>query len=264
LIGTYANVRAFGSATIALALVLVLGPALPGADAQDAARRLVESLSIGRPDGPGPFPAVMLVPGCSGMSKKENAAHYREMAERLEGLGYLVVHVDYVGARRLTNACGSLVPPDEIARDIVTVSRHLRSLESVDPARIDVIGESLGGGGVLAALGQPGLDGPTPFRRAVVFYPVCRGVSPPRARGAVLMLFGSLDGMTPAASCQELVRQFPGASDIQVRVYPDARHGFNQAHLPPTPPTGAPSWTPAYHAAAAKAAWADAVSYLAR
>jgi dienelactone hydrolase len=233
-------------------------------EAQDTTRRLVESLSIGSPNGPGPFPAIMLVPVCAGMSKKENVVHYREMAERLNGMGYLVVHVDYVGARRLTDACGSRVPPDEIAKDIVTVSRHLRSLGSVDPSRIDVIGESLGGGGVLATLGQPAPVGPVPFRPAVVFYPVCRGVSPPHARGEVLMLFGSLDGMTPAESCQEIVRQFPRASDVQVRVYPDARHGFNLAHLAQTPPAGTPSWTPAYNPAAAKAAWDDAVSYLRR
>jgi dienelactone hydrolase len=78
------------------------------------------------------------------------------------------------------------------------------------------------------------------------------------------MLFGSLDGMTPAESCQEMVRQFPRASDVQVRVYPDARHGFNLTHLPQTSPAGKPSWTPAHNPAAAKAAWDDAVSYLRR
>jgi hypothetical protein len=134
LTGPCRSLVASGKATIVLTLVLLLMPDLPGAgEAQDTARRLVESLSIGRPDGPGPFPAIMLVPVCSGMSKKENAAHYREMAERLNGLGYLVVHVDYVAARRLTEACGSLVPPDEIARDIVTVSRHLRALGRSTP-----------------------------------------------------------------------------------------------------------------------------------
>jgi dienelactone hydrolase len=206
----------------------------------------------------------MLVPVCSGMSKKEHVAHHREMAERLNGMGYLVVHVDYVTTRRLTDACGSFVPPDDIAKDIIAVAKHLRSLPLVNPARIDVIGESLGGGGVLAALSQPGPDDLPGFRRAVVFYPVCRGVSPPRARAEVLMLFGGLDSMTPAESCQQIVRQFTKPTDVQFRVYPDARHGFNLAHLPQTPPTGQPSWTPAYHPAAAKAAWEDAANFLRR
>ena len=217
-----------------------------------------------RPEGAGPFPAIMLVPVCSGMSKKENVSHYHGMAGRLNGMGYLVVHVDYVAARRLTDACGSLVPPDDIANDIVAVAKHLRSLPLVNPSRIDVIGESLGGGGVLAALSRPGRDELPPFRRAVVFYPVCRGVSPPRARAEVLMLFGALDGMTPAESCQQIVRQFPKATDVLLRVYPDARHGFNLAHLPQTPAAGKPSWTPASHPAAAKAAWEDAANFLTR
>jgi dienelactone hydrolase len=97
-----------------------------------------------------------------------------------------VVHVDYVAARRLTDACGSFVPPDDVANDIFAVAKHLRSLPLVNPARIDIIGESLGGGGVLAALSRPGPGNIPPFRKAVVFYPVCRGVSPPRASAEVL------------------------------------------------------------------------------
>ena len=250
---------------IALALALLsVSPLLATGEGQDLARRLVESLAVRRPEGPGPFRAIMLVPGCSGMSQKEHAVHYRELAERLNAMGYLVVHVDYVAARRLTNACGSFVAPDEIAKDIVRVAEHLRSLPSVDPARIDVIGESLGAGGVLAALSRPGSDNLPPFRRAVVFYPVCRGVSPPRSGGEILMLFGGLDGMTPAESCQEFIRRFPKASGLHVRVFPDARHGFNLAHLPQTPPTGKPSWTPAYNPATATAAWEEATNFLRR
>ncbi|HEY7205050.1 MAG TPA: dienelactone hydrolase family protein [Methylomirabilota bacterium] len=255
--------RAFPA--IALALVLLAGPRLLAAgEAPDPARRLLETLAIRRPDGPGPFPAIMMVPGCSGMSKTENAGHYRELGERLGAMGYLVAPVDYVGARQLTQACGSFVTPDDIAKDIIAVADRLRALASVDRARIDVIGESLGGGGVLAALGRPGSDARPPFRRAVVFYPVCRGVAPPRGGSEILMLFGALDAMTPAESCQEIVRRFPNASGVHVRVFPDARHGFNHAHLPQTPPAGKPSWTPAYNPAATQAAWEEMVGFLRR
>jgi len=252
---------------IAVIVLLVLLGTPPPTDArapQDTARRLVELLQMRRPEGPGPFSAVMLVPVCSGMWKKEHVTHYREMAERLNATGYLTVHVDYVAARGLTNACGSFVPPDEIARDIVVVAKHLRSLPLVNPTRIDAIGESLGGGGVLATLTEAVRDEAPPFRRAVAFYPVCRGLSPLRAKAELLMLFGALDGMTPSDSCQPLVGQLAKPSDVQVRVYPGARHGFNLAHLPPGAPGGRPDWTPAYHPSAAKAAWEDAVSFLKR
>ncbi len=252
-------------AAIALAIALLAAP-LPteAGEARDTERRLVELLQVRRPEGAGPFRAIMLVPVCSGMSRREQATHYREMAERLNRMDYLVVHVDYVGARRLAEACGSFVSPAEIANDIFAVVQHLRALPLVDPARIDVIGESLGGGGVLAALSRPGPDQRPPIRRAVVFYPVCRGVSPPRASTELLMLFGRLDDMTPAESCQEIVRQFPKPPDVQVRVYADARHAFNFAHLPQVPAPGKPAWAPAYHPAAAQAAWEDAVSFLRR
>ena len=233
--------------------------------AEDPARRLLEALHTRHPGGSGPFPAIMLVPGCSGMSKKDYVSHYREMAERLvDTMGYLVVHVDYVAARGLTDSCGSFVSPNDIAKDIVAVATHLRSQPLVKSSRIDVIGESLGGGGVLAALGRSGPDAAPPFRRAVLFYPVCRGVPPPRGRAEVLMLFGALDGMTPAESCRPLVQQFATPTDVQVRIYPEARHGFTFAHLPRTPPTGTPTWASAHDPAAAKAAWNDAVEFLGR
>jgi len=254
-----------GSVAISLALVLfsMTHPAAARA-AEDTTRRLLEALQMQPPEGSGPFPVIMLVPGCSGMSKKEYAAHYREVAERLVGMGYLVVHVDYVASRRLNDACGSFVSPDEIARDIVTVAAHLRSLPLVKPSRIDVIGESLGGGGVLAALGRPGSGAVPPFQRAVVFFPVCRAVPPPRTRAEVLMLFGALDGMTPAESCRQLVQQFATPSDVQIRVYPEAHHGFTLAHLPRKPRPGEPTWAPAYDPAAAKTAWNDALEFLGR
>ena len=245
-------------------LLLSLSGVVSAGAPQDVTGGLLAALQVRRPDGAGPFPAIMLVPVCSGMAKKENAAHYREIAERLSGMGYLVVHVDYVAARRLTQACGSFVTPDEIAKDIVAVSTHLRSLALVDGARIDVIGESLGGGGVLAALNRPAPDGRATFRRAVLFYPTCRGVSPPRARAEILLLFGALDAMTPAESCQPIVRQLPEPTAVQIRVYPDARHGFDLAHLPQVPPGGKPNLTPAYQPAAAKAAWEDAATFLKR
>jgi dienelactone hydrolase len=258
------TIAARSAILLAVALVALSSPVQAGGPPSTTGR-LIEALQMRRPEGSGPFPAIMLVPVCSGMSKKEYATHYREMAERLTGMGYLVAHVDYVGARGLADACGgSFVTLDEIAGDIFAVGKHLRSLPLVNPARIDVIGESLGGGAVLATLGRPGPDGRPPFRRAALFYPVCRGVAPARATAEVLLLFGRLDGMTPPESCQEVVRHLPKPADVQLRVYPDARHGFNLAHLPRTPAAGQPSWAPAYHPAAATAAWDDAAAFLRR
>ncbi len=77
------------------------------------------------------------------------------------------------------------------------------------------------------------------------------------------MLFGALDAMTPAESCEPIVGGSPRPG-VVVRVYPGARHAFNFAHLAEPPPGGAPSWTPGYNRAAAKAAWDDAAAFLAR
>ena len=82
---------AFAKAAIALAVVFFsLSPLAEVGEPQDTGGRLIEALQMRRPEGSGPLPAIMLVPVCSGMSKKEHVAHYREMAERLSGMGYIV------------------------------------------------------------------------------------------------------------------------------------------------------------------------------
>src|SRR5262245_41904932 len=75
--------------TLALLIRSLTGSAGVGR-AQDRGARLLETVQLRHPSGSPPFRAMMLVPVCSGMSKKENAAHYDEMAELLGRMGYLV------------------------------------------------------------------------------------------------------------------------------------------------------------------------------
>ncbi len=216
-----------------------------------------------RPDGSGPFPAVMLVPGCGGVMPGGSTARLRT-AEQLGREGYVVVFVDYVSARGLTSPCRGEVRPEEIAQDIVASAGHLRSLPFVKPASIGVIGWSLGGGGGLAALEALRQDQPLPFRALATYYPVCGGRSPWRSRIPTLILVGDLDDITPPWLCEELAKRIPRESPVELRVYPGARHSFDIPGLPVGPSALLGGGVVGYDVKAASDAWEELKRFLKR
>jgi dienelactone hydrolase len=54
-----------------------------------------------RPAGPGPFPAVVLLPGCAGPARSID----RRWGTRLAGWGDVALSVDSLGLRGLDNVC---------------------------------------------------------------------------------------------------------------------------------------------------------------
>ena len=102
------------------------------------------------PIGPGPFPAVVLVPG-SGYADRDstgNAAKaFRDLAWGLANKGVAVLRYD---KRTLTHALASARQPDftlddELVQDALEAVALLRQRPGIDPARIFVLGTSLGG-----------------------------------------------------------------------------------------------------------------------
>lgn len=226
------------------------------ADMATLQKRLEPHYRAQRPEGPGPFPAVLLVPGCGGIAPARV-----KTAEELMGRGYVVVFVDYLSARGLQTACRGEVSPDELAQDIRAASAHVRSLPYVRSGAVGVVGWSLGGAGVLASLVGSGKDPRPPFNAAAAFYPVCRGLQPWKTNVPVLVLLAELDDIAPPAPCQELVRSVGSAQPVAVRTYPEARHSFDMSDLPATMPSRAfPGRTAGYHAEAARQAWSEVLA----
>jgi dienelactone hydrolase len=206
-------------------------------------------------DGVAPYPAVMLVPGCSGFAAHNGVNLYEERAAELRAAGYVVVFVDYIG-RRMQSNCAHVLPA-EVSSDILEAATWTKRQPEVDANRISVIGWSFGGRGVLAALKDmpPG----TPIAKAVMYYPLCRGAAPWATPAAGLMLLGAMDDIAYPALCDAVVK---GMSPDKVRVitYPNARHGFDMRGLPDQPDHL--SGTPAYNPEAAKASWSVVLDFL--
>jgi dienelactone hydrolase len=186
-----------------------------------------------RPDGAGPFPAVVLLHGCNGAPKVLD----RNWGPRIAGWGYVTLTVDAFGPRGRKNACTG-GPPQDMGYDAYSALRFLVRQSFVDPKRVFVVGFSLGGLESLNAVERGPIEqgAANKFLAAAAFYPVCTGVNGPMTV-STLILTGEADDWTVADACRKLVAgqddlgvSRRGAADgppIQLIIYPGAFHGFD-------------------------------------
>ena len=94
---------------------------------------------LSKPEGAGPFPAVVSMHGCGGLSHSLRITEARD----LNALGYASLVVDSFTTRGIIEACVSPIP-DRYA-DALGVLSYLSKLPFVDARRIALIGRSQGG-----------------------------------------------------------------------------------------------------------------------
>ena len=191
-----------------------------------------------KPDGAGPFAAIVHLHGCSGLGNAFKAGADKGLwSPRLAAWGYVVLVVDSFTTRGISQACtGGLAPAARIA-DAYGALAYLSRQPFVDVNRIAVIGFSQGAITTLAAVGQHDFDlfdheGDRKFKAAIAFYPSCP--SDGTMTVPTLILIGELDDWTRASACTTMMASRTGAgSPVRLIVYPDARHGFDIVALPP-------------------------------
>jgi dienelactone hydrolase len=188
-------------------------------------RHQVGSLIL--PDGSPPFPAVVVLHGCNGVSQNT-----RVWARRLASWGYAALIVDSFTSRGLSQVCdGSRALPGEArAMDVFAAAAYLRSRSDIDGDRIGALGYSHGGWTALWASTERSVAraGAPPLRAAVALYPYCPQVAPPLASD-LHILIGDADDWALASRCSALVEKY--RADARHRpsltVYPGARHSFD-------------------------------------
>ena len=192
------------------------------------------------PEGKGPFPAIVLLHGCSGMMDRRGVPtqSYAFWAEQFRQRGFVALLVDSFGPRGEREICTQAIRriSESVDRpqDAHAALHWLASRDDVDPKRIHLMGWSNGGSTVLHAIkpDAPGraVDGPR-FRSAVAFYPGCRGLTRRGYKADVPLLIqaGGADDWTPADYCERLVKDAVQAgSPVEIDVYPGAHHGFDR------------------------------------
>ena len=184
--------------------------------------------SLTRPTEDGPFPAIVLLHGCSGILDR----HYTWM-NRLQRWGYVSLLVDSFGPRGIYKICepgqGIIVHPNRRARDAHGAKLYLESLPFVDRNRIAVMGWSHGGRSAMeaATINAPSSS---PFQAAIAFYPACGPLY--NLNTPLLVLIGEKDDWTPANSCETHIKSKKGWPETILKVYPDAYHAFDSPFSP--------------------------------
>jgi dienelactone hydrolase len=190
-----------------------------------------------RPEGPGPFPAVVLLHGCHGVS-----ASNRDWARWFRDHGYIALLVDSWAPRAIKDGCVP-VDPDPLPNtarfdDSVGALRYLHSRADVDRARVGIIGWSNGGVFAMAVINGPslvrararGVEMPAPgFRAAIGVYPGgCWSLVREQVVRPLLVLIGDADDWTLPAECAQMVTAMNGrGADASIVLYPGAVHYFD-------------------------------------
>ena len=134
---------------------------------------------LAKPEGKGPFPAVVLLHSCGGM-RPNVTSHWPRY---LNSLGYVTFTVDHFGMRgygRCPNPLGGKgrVDVHEITKDAYGALAFLAKQPDVDGNRVAVMGFSLGAWAINRRLLSWRSDNPdrTDFKAAIAFYGDCRRI----------------------------------------------------------------------------------------
>ena len=175
-----------------------------------------------KPEGAGPFPVVIALHGCGGLSTSSESVQprYRDWAEQLLKTKHAVLLPDSFGSRELGPQCRErerrVLARRERVADVTAARQWLIEQPWVMRERISLIGWANGASAVLWAV-RPQLAPRTlepDFRSAIAFYPDCRisartGWS---ARVPTLLLIGAKDDISSPPSCKLMVDGARGRS----------------------------------------------------
>ena len=214
-----------------------------------------------RPEGDGPFPAVIIMHDCSGLGPKSSGAPGR-WAQLLASKGYVVAMPDSFTPRGFpagvcTAPTGNSTPkvnPLPRAYDALATFAYLRRQPFVDGAHIGVMGGSHGGATTLMvdSITPPTPASATPsaggFAAAIALYPGCGArygnwnvrrasgdhgkvveyIGTYRPVAPLLILVGEKDDWTPADQCRVLTERAEAAGyPVTIKTYPGAYHAFD-------------------------------------
>ncbi|MBC7377977.1 MAG: dienelactone hydrolase family protein [Burkholderiaceae bacterium] len=206
-------------------------------------------MALYKPDGPGPFPALVLHHQCGGLRANNwQNQSMLQWARTAVAHGYVALVIDSLGPRGVSSVCMGVqggVHFPRGARDELQAVEHLRKFDFVDKKRIAVAGYSWGAMvavyGSSQAIGAALAPGER-FAAAVAFYPGCATIKPPAGNPyeiarpdidrPLLVLMGSADNETPAQECVSRLEPAKAAgAPVEWHVYPGVSHCWDCKNL---------------------------------
>lgn len=191
---------------------------------------------LAKPQGDGPFPAVVVLPDCIGLTP-----FVREtLTAQFASWGYVTLVVDSWTSRNAQAGCflnGQEPPGVDRVADAYGALFHLAGLPFVQRDRVGVLGFATGGVFVLT-LSEPQTqssvvnDQSLGFKAGVVYYAPCAALELiQKPAFPLLILAAREDRRTGVQACEKAAR--PASADgnpVEVQVYPDVTHGFADPH----------------------------------
>lgn len=240
-------------------------------------RKIEANHKLYQPKGPGSFPVMVAFPGCSGVSlnglmtdagrpgdegDRLFRRHYDRMAQRFQAAGFLVVLIDYLSAEGVLNTCGWEIHPDRVGVYVKEAISFVKSIPNADPSNINVIGWSHGGEGVLSWLSNLDRE-PNGVQSAITVYPGCSSSKLWKSSLPVLVLLGEADDIALPEVCNNLIQSLPSQTNVLLKSYPNARHGFDLTEGPNLLDVG-PDLTIGRNSKAGYSAWMEIFKFLNR
>jgi len=174
------------------------------------------------PEGTGPFPAVILLSGCSGVGPDFETMRRVTASYVAKGIATLVV--DSFTPRGIAGVCDDPKVIDAVeyrARDAIAASVWLSRRAEIDARKIFLQGYSHGAMAAIRVIdaSRPPAR-PHKIRGVVAYYPLCF----PETKFSVpsVILVGAADDWTPADRCEAITDK----TNVEVVVFPDALHAF--------------------------------------
>lgn len=181
---------------------------------------------LAKPEGAGPFAAVVHLHGCGGLTERMRHA----TAARITSWGYVSLIVDSFATRGIKDDC--VAPPADRHADAMGALAYLATLPFVDVTRVALVGHAQGGAAALQVASErpyPLFDIPADlkYRTVVAWYPRCNAAKA-TLTVPTLILIGELDGWSPIKLCEWWMQRRDGrGAPVKLVVYPDAFHGFD-------------------------------------
>jgi dienelactone hydrolase len=202
-------------------------------------------IGIYKPDGPGPFPALILHHHCGPLTIDRPMLDWAKLAVKR---GYVAFLIDSLGPRGVDTVCMAVkghVYFSRGVRDALQAAQHLRGFDFVDKNRIAHAGFSWGAMvGVMASSrsysASVGVEGG--IAAFVSFYPGCYTIRPPTGPPyeivysdialPLLVLMGGKDTETPPSDCVPRLEKVRSAgAPVEWHLYPEATHCWDCSQL---------------------------------
>ncbi len=175
-----------------------------------------------KPDGGGPFPALVLFP--SGGGWRDTPEHW---IARLNAWGYTTLKVDME-----VSPAEQMEPVNQVLKAIGAY-QYLIQQPYVDSRHIGIMGWSLGAETALWAIDESSWAGRNEarFDATVAIYPACGATG--KFFSPSLIILAELDDAAQPVNCHEMAKRVPaGSTSPEIEVMPNAYHWFDLPRKP--------------------------------